>query len=76
MTIDWMFSLFQWVNEKQKEFGINSMQLLYYQAPLSATMLLFIIPFFEPVISPGGLLGGQWSIKALVSIIATITDVI
>ncbi|KAK3609270.1 hypothetical protein CHS0354_001870 [Potamilus streckersoni] len=42
-------SLYQvWVDQKQKEFEVNSMQLLFYQAPLSAFMLLFIIPVFEP----------------------------
>jgi solute carrier family 35 protein E3 len=28
---------------------MNAMQLLYYQAPLSALILLLIIPVFEPV---------------------------
>ncbi|CAI9730181.1 Hypothetical predicted protein [Octopus vulgaris] len=45
-------SLYQvWVGEKQHELQVNSMQLLYYQAPISTLMLLFIIPFFEPVFS-------------------------
>ncbi|KAH3818737.1 hypothetical protein DPMN_120462 [Dreissena polymorpha] len=43
-------SLYQvWVGEKQKEFQVNSMQLLYYQAPLSALMLVVVIPFIEPI---------------------------
>ncbi|KAK2725232.1 solute carrier family 35 member E3-like isoform X2 [Artemia franciscana] len=37
------------VGEKQKELQVNSMQLLFYQAPLSAAMLLVIIPFVEPL---------------------------
>lgn len=58
-------SLYQvWIAEKQKEFGVNSMQLLYYQAPLSAIGVGLIIPFFEPVIGPGGLFG-PWSAEAL-----------
>ncbi|XP_041474266.1 solute carrier family 35 member E3-like isoform X1 [Lytechinus variegatus] len=44
-----------WVGRKQHEFQVNSMQLLYFQAPLSAFLLLFIIPFLEPVIGEGGL---------------------
>ena len=65
-------SLYQvWVNEKQKEFNITSMQLLYYQAPLSATMLAGIIPFFEPIIGPGSLLSGNWSIQALILVFVT-----
>uniref|UniRef100_T1JNZ3 Sugar phosphate transporter domain-containing protein n=1 Tax=Strigamia maritima TaxID=126957 RepID=T1JNZ3_STRMM len=43
-------SLYQvWVAEKQREFQVNSMQLLYYQGPLSSLLLLIIIPFFEPI---------------------------
>ncbi|KAJ3114882.1 hypothetical protein HK098_007133 [Nowakowskiella sp. JEL0407] len=38
-----------WVGTKQKELEANSMQLLYYQAPISAIMLLFIIPFVDNV---------------------------
>jgi hypothetical protein len=28
---------------------MNAMQLLYYQAPLSALILLLLVPIFEPV---------------------------
>ncbi len=58
----------QWVGEKQKEFNVNSMQLLYYQAPLSAFLLLFVIPFFEPVVGYGGVLH-YWPPKAVVCIL-------
>ena len=44
-----LFTFFQWVGEKQHEFQVNSMQLLFYQAPLSALLLLIVIPFVEPV---------------------------
>ena len=37
------------MGEKQHEFQVNSMQLLFYQAPLSALLLLIVIPFVEPV---------------------------
>jgi len=43
------------------------MQLLYYQAPLSAICVAIVIPFFEPVLSKGGIFGTAWSAKALVS---------
>lgn len=39
------------VGSKQTEFHVNSMQLLYYQAPLSSLMLALVVPFFEPVLS-------------------------
>lgn len=41
------------------------MQLLYYQAPMSSAMLLFIIPFFEPVFGEGGIFG-PWTLSAVV----------
>ena len=58
----------QWVAEKQAEFQVNSMQLLYYQAPLSASLLLICIPFFEPVFGEHGIFAA-WSFDALVSVI-------
>jgi len=42
-------SLYQvWVGEKLKELDMNSQQLLYYQAPLSAILLVPLIIFTEP----------------------------
>lgn len=61
-------SLYQvWVGEKQREFQVNSMQLLYYQAPLSALLLVFVIPFFEPVTQYHGVLH-NWPISACVCV--------
>ena len=41
-------SMYQiWVGTKQKELGCNSYQLLYYHAPLTALILLPIIPLFD-----------------------------
>lgn len=58
----------QWVGEKQHELQLNSMQLLYYQAPLSACMLMLVIPFIEaPVYSIHGAMG-HWDIHVLVSL--------
>ncbi|RNA40276.1 Solute carrier family 35 member E3 [Brachionus plicatilis] len=49
-------SLYQvWIGEKQKELKINALQLLTYQAPLSAVTLFLIIPFFEPLYGSHGL---------------------
>ncbi|TPX33958.1 hypothetical protein SeMB42_g07400 [Synchytrium endobioticum] len=36
-----------WVGTKQKDLGVNSMQLLYYQAPISALMLVPCIPILD-----------------------------
>ncbi|KAM9311687.1 solute carrier family 35 member E3 [Gastrophryne carolinensis] len=62
-------SLYQvWVGAKQHELQVDSMQLLYYQAPLSSAMLLAVIPFFEPVIEEGGIFG-PWSLTAVVMVL-------
>lgn len=47
------------------------MQLLYYQAPMSSAMLLFIIPFFEPVFGEGGIFG-PWTLSAVVRLLLTL----
>ncbi|CAF4827040.1 unnamed protein product [Rotaria sp. Silwood1] len=33
----------------QKAYNCDSLQLLFYQAPLSGLLLLFFVPFFEPI---------------------------
>lgn len=65
-------SLYQvWVGEKQHELQLNSMQLLYYQAPLSACMLMLVIPFIEaPVYSIHGAMG-HWDIHVLGAVFAS-----
>ncbi|XP_010880999.1 solute carrier family 35 member E3 [Esox lucius] len=58
-------SLYQvWVGAKQHELQVNSMQLLYYQAPMSSAFLLTLVPFFEPLSGEGGIFG-PWSFPAL-----------
>ncbi|MBN3298857.1 solute carrier family 35 member E3 [Amia ocellicauda] len=58
-------SLYQvWVGAKQHELQVNSMQLLYYQAPMSSAFLLTLVPFFEPLTGDGGIFG-PWSFAAL-----------
>jgi len=37
------------VGTKQRELSVDSMQLLLYQAPISAFLLIFIIPIFDNV---------------------------
>ncbi|KAM4615193.1 solute carrier family 35 member E3 [Polymixia lowei] len=61
-------SLYQvWVGAKQHELQVNSMQLLYYQAPLSSVFLVSLVPFFEPLTGNGGIFG-PWSLPALVMV--------
>ncbi|XP_062440282.1 solute carrier family 35 member E3 [Rhea pennata] len=62
-------SLYQvWVGAKQHELQVNSMQLLYYQAPMSSAMLFCIIPFFEPVFGEGGIFG-PWTLSAVIMVL-------
>ncbi|XP_043743630.1 solute carrier family 35 member E3 isoform X7 [Cervus elaphus] len=62
-------SLYQvWVGAKQHELQVNSMQLLYYQAPMSSAMLVVAVPFFEPVFAEGGIFG-PWSVSALLMVL-------
>ena len=37
------------IGEKQKELQLNSMQLLYYQAPISAALLILPVLICEPI---------------------------
>ncbi|CAL8324469.1 unnamed protein product [Lota lota] len=61
-------SLYQvWVGSKQQELQVNSMQLLYYQAPMSSVFLGAVVPWFEPLSGDGGLLG-PWSLPVLVMV--------
>jgi len=60
------------VNEKQSELVCNSMQLLYYQAPMSALFVACVIPFFEPVFAEGGIFGTKWSLPAIVCVTDTV----
>uniref|UniRef100_A0A2C9JPH4 Sugar phosphate transporter domain-containing protein n=1 Tax=Biomphalaria glabrata TaxID=6526 RepID=A0A2C9JPH4_BIOGL len=55
------------VAERQHYFQVNSVQLLYYQAPRSALLLLFVIPFFEPSYSLDGFYF-NWSLEVLVAV--------
>ncbi|KAL8620371.1 hypothetical protein ACOMHN_012996 [Nucella lapillus] len=56
------------VGEKQHEFQVNSMQLLYYQAPLSALLLVVVIPFFEPLDAYHGVLY-NWPFETLLMVL-------
>ncbi|XP_076015799.1 solute carrier family 35 member E3 isoform X2 [Genypterus blacodes] len=56
------------VGAKQHELQVNSMQLLYYQAPLSSGFLVCVVPLFEPLTGDGGIFG-PWSLPALVTVL-------
>ena len=50
---------------------MNSMQLLYYQAPISAVMLLCLMPFFENLTGPEGALEYAHTQESLVAIMVS-----
>nr|XP_002125793.1 solute carrier family 35 member E3-like [Ciona intestinalis] len=59
------------VKNKQKDLEANSMQLLYYQAPMSSLMLLCLVPMLEPVFTEGGVFGGGLTAGALTLALTT-----
>lgn len=62
-------SLYQvWIGRRQQELNVTSFQLLYYQAPLSAAMLLLVVPLVDDV---GALLTTTWTPNLLGVICAT-----
>ena len=59
-------SLYQiWVGTKQKDLAVNSMQLLYYQAPISAVMLVPCIPILDDMTA---LLNYELSVEVIFTI--------
>lgn len=62
-------SLYQiWVKTKQEDLDASAWQLLYYQAPIAAGLLCFLVPVAEPPFQPGGVLGAEWSHEALAAV--------
>lgn len=55
------------VSDVQHKMQVNSLQLLYYQAPLSATVLVPVIVVTEPLFGERGLLS-VWSYEALIMV--------
>jgi len=62
-------SMYQiWVKSKQKDLGLNSYQLLFYQAPISA-VIVFIISFLtEPTFGVDGWMEYPYSTASLAAI--------
>ncbi len=61
------------VGTKQKQLGLNAIQLLYYQAPLSSAILLVAAPFLNDITEvirfeyTSGLIVRKRAIKAFLS---------
>ena len=62
-------SLYQiWVQTGQKDLQVNSMQLLYYQAPISALILLVCVPFMDDMET---LWKFDWTASAVTGIVSS-----
>jgi solute carrier family 35 protein E3 len=62
-------SMYQiWVGTKQKDLDVDSMQLLYYQAPISAFGLLFFVPLLDDMTK---LRAYEWNIPVIRDILVS-----
>lgn len=60
------------VGSKQKELGVSSQQLLFYQAPLSTLQLTMLVPFVEPPFQEEvGLFGTAWPCEVILLVVAS-----
>ena len=57
-----------WGQTKQRELGVEPMQLLLYQAPLSAVLLCVAMPFFDDV---PALVKYQWNSERIIMVLLT-----
>lgn len=59
-------SLYQiWIGTTQKDLGLDSMQLLYYQAPISGLLLIPLIPVLDDFPK---FLAFEWNTSAIIAI--------
>jgi solute carrier family 35 protein E3 len=58
-----------WIGTYHKKFGLNSMQLLFNQAPISAVLLLYVIPFTDTPPSWTSVPQRKWGLILLVRIL-------
>ena len=56
-----------WIGSYPKRFNMNSMQLLFNQAPISAFLLLYVIPFTDQPPVWSAVEGRKWMLVGLVS---------
>lgn len=59
------------VGSKQKQLGISSLQLLFYQAPISAFILGILILFLEPPWQSGNLLSFNWTLSSSLLVLSS-----
>ena len=62
-----------WVKKEQQDLALDSYQLLFLQAPLSAVMVFLLSFYFEPVSGPAGWLEFEYTIPSVVAILASST---
>lgn len=62
-----------WVKTQQQDLQLDSYQLLFLQAPVSAVMVFMLSFCFEPALGPKGWLEYEYSIPSLMAILASST---
>ncbi len=63
-----------WTGTKQKDLGLNAMQLLYHTAPYTAVAMFVLIPFFDSIRSSPAIIGladYTWTLRTTLIIIIT-----
>jgi solute carrier family 35, member E3 len=56
------------VKSKQQDLGLDAFQLLYYQAPISAGLVLFVSPLFDSPFGENGYLAFPYDTASLTAI--------
>jgi solute carrier family 35 protein E3 len=65
-------SMYQiWIKTKQQDLKLDSYQLLFLQAPMSAVIVFFISVFTEPIYGPTGWMNFDYSIPSVTAIFAS-----
>lgn len=56
------------VSRKQKALKVNALQLLHYQAPQAAGVVLVMTPFLDNIRGPDGLMAYEYTSGAMTAI--------
>ena len=62
-----------WVKKEQQDLALDSYQLLFLQAPLSAVFVFLLSFYFEPMTGPQGWLEYEYTIPSVMGILASST---
>ena len=60
-----------WVKKEQQDLALDSYQLLFLQAPLSAVMVFLLSAYFEPITGPAGWTEFEYTIPSVLAILGS-----